>query len=147
MTDELKFPNPADPRTPRDRDALDERTAQLIHEAYRPPVTAGAKEAAYWSGLESRIMARIRSADPSHREQGWWSVLNGWAQIGLVAATAIFAIAGVVSNRLGDTDEQVAYESVIQTSTPEALSAPAQLITASNKSDQRDAALQYVLSY
>ena len=51
-----------------------------------------------------------------------------------------------VSDRFGDPEEQVAYESVVQSS-PEVFSAPAQIIMASDKSGQRDAALQYVLSY
>jgi hypothetical protein len=72
--------------------------------------------------------------------------LGSWAQVGLVAAAAIFAISGAVSNRFGDTEEQVAYESVVHSS-PEVFSAPAQIIMASDVSGQRDAALQYVLSY
>jgi hypothetical protein len=148
MSDELRFPDPSETRVPRDSGAIDDGTARRIREAYRPPVALGGPEAAYWSGLESRIMARVRIAAPAPAsDQGWWSVLGGWAQVGLVAAAAIFATAGLISAQLGDPDEQVPYESVVQTSTPEALSAPAQLITASDKSVQRDAALQYVLSY
>jgi hypothetical protein len=86
-------------------------------------------------------------AEPAFTEPGWWSVLDGWAQVGLVAAAVLFAAAGVIASRLGEPEEQVAYESVIQTSTPDVLSAPTQLITASDKSVQRDAALNYILSY
>jgi len=146
MADELKFPDPSARRADRDSDALDERTARVIREAYLPPVASSEAETAYWNALESRIMARVASADPAQSEQGWLSVLSGWAQVGLVAAAALFATAGLLSSQLGDTEEQVAYESVM-TSTPEALSAPAQLITSSDHSVQRDAALQYVLSY
>lgn len=152
MTDELRFPDPSERRAPRDSGAIDERTARLIREAYLPPVASGEAESAYWSALERRIMAGVASsgaavAEPALTEAGWWSVLDGWAQAGLVAAAVLFAAAGVVASRLGEPEEQVAYESVIQTSTPDALSAPAQLITASDKSVQRDAALNYVLSY
>jgi hypothetical protein len=148
MTDELKFPDPIDRRAPRDADALDERTARAIHQAYLPPVMRGVTENAYWSALEQRIMAGVAGADPVRREQGYWSVLNGWAQVGLVAAAALFAIGGLVSQQLGEPEEQVAYESVVPAaSTPEAVSAPAALLTASSRSAQRDAALQYVLSY
>ena len=144
----MKFPDPLERRVPRDGDALDERTARAIHEAYLPPLTRGEVENNYWSALEQRIMARVASANPAQREQGYWSVLNGWAQVGLVAAAALFAIGGLVSQRLGEPEEQVAYESVVPTSsTPEAVSAPAALLTASGSSAQRDAALQYVLSY
>ena len=146
MTDELKFPDPFDRRGAHDKDALDERTAQLIRDAYRPPVAAGEAENAYWSTLERRIMARAASPDQAQGDQGWVSVLGGWAQVGLVAAAALFATAGLLSTRFAESEEQLAYESVV-TSTPEALSAPAQLMTSSDQSVQRDAALQYVLSY
>jgi anti-sigma-K factor RskA len=147
MTDELRFPDPPERRVPRDADGLDERTARAIHEAYLPPAARGEAEKAYWSALEQRIMSRVAGAKPSQRDQGYWSVLNGWAQVGLVAAAALFAVGGLVSQQLGEPEEQVAYESVVPASTPEAVSAPAALLTASNRSAQRDAALQYVLSY
>lgn len=147
MTDELKFPDSLERRGPRDADALDERTTRAIHEVYLPPLIRGGADNAYWSALEQRIMATVAGAEPVKREQGYWSVLNGWAQMGLVAAAALFAIGGLVSQQLGEPEEQVAYESVVPASTPEAISAPAALLTASNGSAQRDAALQYVLSY
>jgi len=146
MADELKFPDPSEHRGARDKDALDEGTARVIRSAYRPPVASGDAETAYWNTLERRIMARVASAGLAQGDQGWLSVLGSWAQVGLVAAAAIFAIAGAVSNRFGDTEEQVAYESVVHSS-PEVFSAPAQIIMASDVSGQRDAALQYVLSY
>ncbi|HYN80335.1 MAG TPA: hypothetical protein VES88_02460 [Gemmatimonadaceae bacterium] len=146
MADELKFPDPSERRGERDKDALDDRTARAIRDAYRPFVAPGEAENAYWSTLERRIMARVANAGLAHSDQGWVSVLGGWAQVGLVAAAAIFAVAGVVSDRFGEADEQVAYESVVHTS-PEVYSTPAQIILASDKSGQRDAALQYVLSY
>ena len=145
MTDELKFPNPGERHVARDADSLDEQTVHAIHGAYSPPVSGD--ENAYWNALQQRIMARVGTAVPAQREQGWWSVLNGWSEVGLVAAAALFVVGGFVSQQLGEPEEQVAYESVVQPSTPEAISARAQLITASDKSDQRDAALQYILSY
>jgi anti-sigma-K factor RskA len=146
MTDELKFPDSPENRVPRDRDALDERIARVIHAAYMPPVASAEAETAYWSELEKRVMARVKSAAPFSSDQGWWSVLNGWSQMGMVAAAALLMIAGVVGNSLSEPDEQVSYESVVPTS-PEAISAPIQLVTASDKAVQRDAALQYFLSY
>lgn len=146
MTDELKFPDPSGWRGARDNDALDEDAARLIHDAYGPPVETGEVENAYWSALERRIMARVASSGQSQGDQGWMSVLGGWAQVGLVAAAALFMTAGLLSTRFVDSEDQLAYESVV-TSTPEAFSAPAQLMTSSDQSVQRDAALQYVLSY
>jgi anti-sigma-K factor RskA len=146
MTDELRFPDSPRTRVPRDSDALDERVTRVIHAAYLPPVASAEAATAYWSALEKRVMARVRSAAPVSLDQGWWSVLNGWSQMGMVAAAALLMIAGVVGNSLSEPDEQVSYESVVPSS-PEAISAPIQLVTASDKSVQRDAALQYVLSY
>ena len=109
MSDELKFPDPSARRDVRDSGALDDRIARLIHEAYLPPVASGEAQNAYWNTLESRIMARVATGDPAGGDEGLWSVLGRWAQVGLVAAAAIFAIAGVVGNRLGEPEEQVAY--------------------------------------
>ncbi len=145
MTDELKFPDPSERRAPRESGSLDDVTARLIREAYLPPVPSGEAENAYWSALETRIMAGVAGGAPQN-EAGWWSVLSGWAQVGLVAAGVLFAGASLLSNRLGEPEDQVAYEAVIPTSTF-ATSAPVQLITASDRASQRDAALQYVLSY
>lgn len=145
MADELKFPNPGEQHIARDADSLDEQTLRAIHSMYSPPVSGD--ENAYWNTLQQRIMARVGTIVPAQREQGWWTVLNGWSEVGLVAAAALFIAGGFVSRQLGDPEDQVAYESVVQPSTPEAISARAELITASDKADQRDAALQYILSY
>jgi len=148
MTDELKFPDSSGRQ--RESGSIDERTAQLIREAYLPPVASGEAEHAYWNALESRIMARVSGGVVRESDAGWWSVLGGWAQVGLVAAAALFALASLLSHQLGEPEDQVAtdagYEAVMPGSTF-INSAPVQLITASNRSTQRDAALQYVLSY
>lgn len=135
MTDELKLP---------------ERTAQLIRDVYLPPVASGEAEHAYWNALEKRIMAGVAGGVVRESDSGWWSVLGGWSQVGLVAAAALFAVASLLSQRLGEPEDQVAsdagYEAVMPGSTF-INSAQVQLITASNRASQRDAALQYVLSY
>ena len=140
MSDELKFRKP-------DAGALSENTAQAIREAYSPPVATGQTESAYWSALERKIMSRIESAGPRLREQGWMSVLNGWAQVGLVAAAALFAVGSAVSSNLGEPEEQVAYDGYIQVSSPDAVSATAALMGATDRSSLHEAALQYVLTY
>ena len=145
MADELKFPNRGERHVARDADSLDDQTVRAIHSAYSPPVAGD--QNAYWNTLQQRIMARVGAIVPAQREQGWWTVLSGWSEVGLVAAAALFAVGGFVSQQLGEPEDQVAYESVVQPSTPEAISVRAQLITASDKADQRDAALQYILSY
>ena len=136
MSDELKFPG-ADERA--DRDSLSEPLVSLIREAYTPP-DAVAWPDAYWSGLERRIMARVSAEE----EKGWWSVLAPWARIGLAAAAAIFALAGVVNRQLSTSDNQVAYEAVEQPDLTFAADEPiaSQYVT----SDNEAASLRYFLS-
>src|SRR5215212_505122 len=112
MTDELKFP--ANGERP-DRDSLDESLTGLIRDAYAPP---GGD--AYWAGFEQRIMAQV--ASDTHDDSGWWSVLAPWGRPALIAAAAIFALAGVINQQLVDTDEQLAYDSAFQSSTPDVIS-------------------------
>ena len=140
MTDELKFPNPNERHVTREPGSLDERSVRAIHDLYLPPVES---QNAYWSAMEARIMAGIQTAD---RVPSSLSILNSWAQIGLIAATALLAVGGVISNSLDEPDEQSTYESVVS-SAPDVISTRTALMTAEGKSEQRDAALQYVLSY
>ena len=142
MTDELKFPNSNERHVTREPGSLDERSVRAIHDLYLPPV---ASQDVYWSAIEARIMAGVQTADRV-REPSSLSILNSWAQIGLIAATAILAVGSVISNTLGEPDEQSTYESVVS-SAPDVISTRTALMTAEGKSEQRDAALQYVLSY
>lgn len=135
MRDELKFPD-ADERL--DRDSLGEPLESLIREAYTPPDAAAFPDM-YWSGLETRIMARI-AAD---NDRGWWSELMPWARIGLAAAAAIFALAGIINQRM-EPREEVAYEAVIEPDMTTASDDPiaGQYLTGDNDG----AALRYYLS-
>ncbi len=135
MTDELKFPEQSN------RDALAEPLVRLLRDAYAPP---GAE--AYWHGLEQRILARTSVANFATADGQWWSVLGGWAQAGLVAAAAIFALAGALNQRFNASESQFVYESVLQQNTPEVLSAPTDLLAAPEGS-RSDATLIYVLSH
>jgi len=143
MTDQPRFPNSAG-RNPANRDALEEPVIGLIRDAYLPPVPAS-QSSQYWELLESRIMSGVRGAG-GVVDVRWWSVLGGWAQTGLVAAAAIFALASLISNRLTAGEPQFAYESVMPDAA-ESLSVPAELILTSDRSTQNDAALSYVLSH
>jgi hypothetical protein len=137
MSDELKFRGP----DATDRDALGEPLTGLVRDAYLP-VSAGESDA-YWSGLEQRIMARVRTEGT---DSGWWSVLAPWAQAGLIAATAIFALTSVINHRISESESQYAYESVVQTPTPDA-DASESLFSATDKASSRDATVEYVLSH
>ena len=135
MSDDLRFPD-ADERA--DRDSLSEPLVSLIREAYTPP-NATAWPDAYWSGLERRIMARV-----SAEEKSWWGELVPWARVGLAAAAAIFALAGLVNQQMTEPEDQVAYEAVSQ---PDLSSVSDEPIAAQYVSNDNDAAaLRYYLS-
>jgi hypothetical protein len=134
MADELKFTT--NPKA--DRDALDQSTVDLMRGSYAPP---GGD--AYWAGLEQKIMARVASAEPG--ETPWYSVLAPWARPALIAAVAIFAVAGIFNYEMVSTDSQVAYDSVIE-------SAPVGIGTTSDdlisiERGTEGAALSYYLSH
>jgi len=137
MSNDLKFPGPDTP----DRDSLGEPLTGLVRDAYLPASPADSET--YWAGLEQRIMARVRAQGA---ESGWWSVLAPWAQAGLVAATAIFALTSVINQRISESESQYAYESVVQTPTPDA-DASESLFAGSDKTSGRDATVEYVLSH
>jgi hypothetical protein len=138
MTDELRFPGPSGPA---DSDSLSEPLKGMIRSAYSPPVS---DSDSYWAGLETRIMARVRAegADDSN----WWSVLAPWAQAGLIAATAIFAVSGVINQRISAAESQYAYESAVTVPTPD-VDASAAILAGPDKTTGSDATLEYVLSH
>ena len=135
MADELKFPTNGERP---DRDSLDESLKALIRDAYAPP-----DGEVYWAGLEQRIMARVASETPS--DAAWWSVLAPWGRPALIAAAAIFAVASVINQQLVDSDDQLAYESAFQSSTPEVVSATDEIISVERGTD--GATISYFLSH
>jgi hypothetical protein len=137
MSDELKFPGSGT----SDRDSLGEPLTALVRDAYLP--TSPAESEAYWAGLEQRIMARVKTQGT---ESGWWSVLAPWAQAGLIAATAIFALTSVINQRISESESQYAYESVVPVSAPTSALSDA-LGSAADRTPGADATLDYVLSH
>lgn len=135
MADELKFPTNGERP---DRDSLDDSLKALIRDAYAPP-----DGDAYWTGLEQRIMARVASETPG--DSSWWSVLAPWGRPALIAATAIFAIAGVVNQQFVDSDEQLAYDSVLESSTPDVVSTSEEIMSVERGAD--GATISYFLSH
>ena len=134
MTDELKFTN--NPKG--DRDSLDDSLVHLIRDAYTPP-----DGEAYWSGLEQRIMARVASGRTS--DTPWYLVLAPWVRPALIAAVAIFAVAGLVNFELVDSDSQVAYDSVIESATGGVASTSDEIMSLERGAD--GATLSYYLSH
>jgi len=138
MSDELRFPNASERA---DRDSLGEPLVSLIRDAYSPPAGASDPDG-YWSGLEQRIMSQVSAGDSR-----WWTVLAPWARTGLIAAAAVFALAGVINQQLGDSESQLAYDSVVEATTPDVLSTSEELMTIQNGPDDDGAAVSYFLSH
>ena len=63
---------------------------------------------AYWSELESRIMARVADV-----ELGWWSELDRWVRPALAAAAILLVAAGVAMFRAREAESQIAYDSML----------------------------------
>lgn len=135
MADELKFPGQ---NAGADRDSLGEPLTGLIRDAYAPP-----DGDLYWAGLERRIMARVAAGDVG--DTPWWNVLAPWARPALVAAAAIFALAGVINQQLLESDAQLAYDSVIQATTPDVVATSEELMSVERGTD--GATLSYFLSH
>ena len=135
MTDDLKFPGNG---AGRDRNSLDESLVLAIRDAYAAP---GGDE--YWATLESRIMSRVTAHATS--DTPWWSVLAPWARPALVAAAALFALAGAIDIQLTESEEQVAYDSVLQSVTPDVLATSQELVSVERGAD--GATLSYFLSH
>lgn len=141
MSDELKFP---DASARADRDPLGEPLVSLIRDAYFPPAIDAGPEA-YWAGLEQRIMAKVVANGAG--DGGWWTELAPWARAGLIAAGAIFALAGVINQQLGDSESQFAYESVVEATTPDVVATSQELMSIQNGPDGDGAAVSYFLSH
>lgn len=111
----------------------DPLVTRLLRDVYAAPA-----DAAYWAGLEGRIMARIGgSGAGTVPTPEWWQVIGEWIAPGLAAAgiAALLAAATLLSER--SEQRQIAYRSVLEASaarpTPPAI-------------DDRDGALSYFLS-
>lgn len=137
MSDELKFPDETE------REPLDETLIRLIGGAYVPPVSAAGSDA-YWDQLEQRIMSKVADASADAR---WWTVLAPWARTGLIAAAAIFGLAGLVNQQLREADSQLAYDSVVEATTPDVLTTSQEWTTLQNGPDGDGAAVRYFLSH
>ena len=91
----------------------------------RPPA-----DAAYWDGLEARIMDRIRAettvpaadARPSGGFAiigGWWEPFAQWRRVGAVAAAAVLVLAAWSYRDTSRHDDRLAYEAAVEAmSTP-----------------------------
>ena len=134
MGDELKFPGTI---RERDRDSLDESLTALIRDAYAPP---GGENTGRGSSSESWRASRRKRRGNTH---GGTCSHRGRSPA-LIAAAAIFAIAGVINQQLVESDSQLAYDSVIQSPTPMCATSE-ELISLERGTD--GATLNYFLSH
>jgi hypothetical protein len=92
----------------------------------------------YWSGLESRIMARV--ATSANTADEWWLVFGDWARAGLVAAAIALVVAAATLAQARATEGRLAYEAVLDTPP----TAPLQTADRSPGLTARQATLEYV---
>lgn len=126
-------------------DEGDERLVPLMRGLYAPPA-----DAAYWDGLESRVMSLIAA----HRmgivrlQSSLWSVLEKWAAPGLAAAALLFVAAGLFLSRDDEAELRTTYEEVTAPAVTEELPGAVYVVTAPRDgSSQREATFRYVLSH
>jgi hypothetical protein len=95
-------------------------------------------DAAYWSRLESSIMARV-TGDPG---ASWWTVVAGWVPAGVAAAAIALLVAGFALVQAQAAERQIAYEQAIRGSAPVTV----QTVVRPSTMSERDATLQLVLT-
>jgi hypothetical protein len=124
-------------------DEGDAKITAMLRDVYAPPA-----EGAYWDGLETRIMANIRSHRPALIPVNWWSDLATWAGPGLAAAALMFIVAGALLSRQKDEDLRATYEAVTEPLASDVLPGAVQVVYAPRDgSSQREATFRYVLSH
>jgi anti-sigma-K factor RskA len=72
----------SEPRSEENNPAM----TALLRSMYAAPT-----DPAYWSGLEARVLTRLRENGPV----AWWAGFSEWRSAGLVAAAVVLLIAGV----------------------------------------------------
>ena len=95
---------------------------------------------AYWSELESRIMARVAEV-----ELGWWTELDRWLRPALVAAAVLVIAAGVAMFRSTQSQHNADLDDLFAP-TPVA-GAPVEATPRPTLQGPRDAALRFILSH
>jgi hypothetical protein len=128
----------------RPADEGDAQVTKLLRDTYAAPA-----DAAYWEGLEARIMAYIAVHRPdSLIPVNWWADLASWAAPGLAAAALLFVAAGMMWSRQNDEEMRTTYEAVTESVATDILPGAVQVVTAPRDgSSQRDATFRYVMSH
>lgn len=85
--------------------ADDDDLTRELRAIYAAPI-----EAAYWSGLEHRILAHLESGAETPE---WWSVPERWLRAGLIAAGIAVLVAGSLLLRSQAQASRMAYDQVM----------------------------------
>lgn len=119
---------------------LPDDVLRAVRDMYAPP-----DGEAYWSALESRIMARIGEAAAGR----WWMVVGGWARSGLVAAAAIIVatVVGMLLLQARTQETRTAFEAATQPTITEQISVPAGALSERDGPDTRGATFRDVISH
>lgn len=119
---------------------LPEDVIVAVREMYAPP-----QGEAYWSVLESRIMAGIADSAAGR----WWMVVGGWARGGLVAAAAIIvtAVVSALLMQAHDQEMRTAYESASQPTITQTMTVPTGALSERDGPDSRGATFRDVISH
>ncbi|MEY4007063.1 MAG: hypothetical protein RLZZ467_75 [Gemmatimonadota bacterium] len=93
--------------TDHDRPTLhrDDELTTRLRALVAPPT-----DPAYWAGLESRILARVRQG---REAAAWWALPERIYRIGLLAAGLTLIVAGSVSLRHRALETRMAYETIL----------------------------------
>ena len=119
---------------------LPEDVIVVVRDMYAPP-----QGEAYWSVLESRIMASIADSAAGR----WWMVVGGWARGGLVAAAAIIvtAVVSALLMQAHDQEMRTAYESASQPTITQTMTVPTGALSERDGPDSRGATFRDVISH
>lgn len=122
-----------DPSSPERRDDL---VTEGLRTLYAPPAAE-----AYWSMLEAKVMARVRSA--AEERGGWWGVLADWAPAGLAAAAAAIVLAGLAITQSRANEGRAVYDEMMKNAAP----LPVQTVARPTGVSAHEATFRYVISY
>ena len=117
-----------------DPDRQDDDATRALRAMYAAP-----GDAAYWDGLQGRIMSYILAS-----EGAWWTGFRNWKRLGLVAAAIALVAIGFGAQGLRDAETRAAYEAVLNDTTP--ASAYERIVRTPGLSES-DAMFRYVISY
>jgi hypothetical protein len=117
---------------PEDRDAEVTRGVRALY--------AAPEGAAYWDGLESRIMRYVLTADGGP----WWTAFGGWSRAGAIAAAIALVAVGLGTQGAQEAEVRAAYEAVVDGAAP---ATTLDRVTRTPGLTETEAMFRYVIAY